>query len=142
MAGAAGSSVARAELYEVRQLPILVSSARGEWVSVVHREMIGCNDQDGPEVLREFERDGLDACSEARDRVVPPPSDARGRGRTRADPGGCCIRSGHLRHRRSSVWTMELWPTGGVSFAEGIHGVKCVGARRFAGDGASGPMDK
>src|SRR6266496_5090187 len=44
-----------------RRCQILLASARGEWVPRI-AELLGCNDQTVRNVLREFERDGLDAC--------------------------------------------------------------------------------
>src|SRR6266487_3305915 len=47
--------------YVLRRCQILLASARGEWVPRI-AELLGCNDQTVRNVLRAFERDGLDAC--------------------------------------------------------------------------------
>ena len=49
------------DLYELRRCQILLASARGEWVPRI-AATLGCNDQTVRNVLREFERAGLDAC--------------------------------------------------------------------------------
>src|SRR5215211_2457987 len=50
-----------ADAFVVRRCQILLASDRGEWVPRI-AEMLGCNDQTVRNVIREFERDGLDAC--------------------------------------------------------------------------------
>src|SRR3954465_8587276 len=47
--------------YVLRRCQILLASARGEWVPRI-AELLGCNDQTVRNVLREFERDGIEAC--------------------------------------------------------------------------------
>src|SRR5204862_5827630 len=49
------------DVYELRRCQILLASARGEWVPRI-AATLGCNDQTVRNVLREFERDGLEAC--------------------------------------------------------------------------------
>src|SRR4051812_14558291 len=50
-------------LFEVRRCQIVLARARGEWVPRI-AEMLGCNDQTVRTVVRELERDGVDACLE------------------------------------------------------------------------------
>jgi len=104
------------DLYELRRCQILLASARGEWVPRI-AATLGCNDQTVRNVLREFEREGLDACL------------ARGSTRphtihTKVDE----VADEHLRAllhqsprtfgKPTSVWTLEL--VAEVSFAEGV----------------------
>ena len=48
-------------VYELRRCQILLASDRGEWVPRI-ATTLGCDDQTVRNVIREFERDGLDAC--------------------------------------------------------------------------------
>src|SRR5204862_2251416 len=49
------------DLYVLRRCQILLASARGEWVPRI-AATLGCNDQTVRNVLRQFEREGLDGC--------------------------------------------------------------------------------
>jgi transposase len=103
-------------LYEVRRCQILLASARGEWVPRI-AEMLGCNDQTVRNVLREFERDGLEACltrRSSRPHTIHAKVDEIGREQLRA----LLHQSPRTFGKPTSVWTMEL--AAEVSFAEGI----------------------
>src|SRR3954468_10054379 len=74
------------DLYEVRRCQILLASARGEWVPRI-AELLGCNDQTVRNVLREFERDGIEAClrrGSSRPHTIQVKVDAVGRQQIRA----------------------------------------------------------
>ena len=49
------------DAFVLRRCQILLASARGERAPVIARQL-GCDDQTVRNVIREFERDGLDAC--------------------------------------------------------------------------------
>jgi transposase len=103
-------------LYEVRRCQILLASARGEWVPRI-AEMLGCNDQTVRNVLREFERDGIETCltrGSSRPHTIHAKVDEVGRERIRA----LLHQSPRTFGKPTSVWTMEL--AAEVSFAEGI----------------------
>ena len=104
------------DLYELRRCQILLASARGEWVPRI-AEMLGCNDQTVRNVLREFERDGIDAClrrGSSRPHTIHAKVDEIGREQIRA----LLHQSPRTFGKPPSVWTMEL--AAEVSFAEGI----------------------
>jgi transposase len=104
------------DLYEVRRCQILLASARGEWVPRI-AELLGCNDQTVRNVLRECERDGLDACltpGSSRPHTIHAKVDEVGREQIRA----LLHQSPRTFGKPTSVWTMEL--AAEVSFAEGI----------------------
>src|SRR5215208_2044954 len=111
------------DLYEGRRCQILLASARGEWVPRI-AEMLGCNDQTVRNVLREFERDGLDAClkpGSSRPHTIHAKVDEVGREQIRA----LLHQSPRTFGKPTSVWTMEL--AAEVSFAEGITAERVSG---------------
>jgi transposase len=102
--------------YVLRRCQILLASARGEWVPRI-AELLGGTDQTVRNVLREFERDGLDACltrGSSRPHTLHAKVDAVGREQIRA----LLHQSPRTFGQATSVWTMEL--AAEVSFAEGI----------------------
>jgi transposase len=102
--------------YVVRRCQILLASARGAWVPRI-AELLGCDDQTVRNVLREFERDGLDACltrGSSRPHTIHAKVDEVGREQIRA----LLHQSPRTFGKPTSVWTMEL--AAEVSFAEGI----------------------
>jgi transposase len=102
--------------YVVRRCQILLASARGEWVPRI-AEMLGCNDQTVRNVLREFERAGLDACltrGSSRPHMIHAKVDAVAAEQIRA----LLHQSPRTFGKSTSVWTMEL--AAEVSFTEGI----------------------
>ena len=104
------------DLYELRRCQILLASARGEWVPRI-AEMLGCNDQTVRNVLREFERDGIEACltrGSSRPHTIHAKVDEIGREQIRA----MLHQSPRTFGKPTSGWTMEL--AAEVSFAEGI----------------------
>lgn len=104
------------DLYELRRCQILLASARGEWVPRI-AEMLGCNDQTVRNVLREFERDGIEGClrrGSSRPHTIHAKVDGSGREQIRA----LLHQSPRTFGKPTSVWTMEL--AAEVSFAEGI----------------------
>ena len=105
-----------ADAFVVRRCQMLLASDRGEWVPRI-AEMLGCNDQTVRNVLREFERDGLDAClkpGSSRPHTIHAKVDEVGREQIRA----LLHQSPRTFGKPTSVWTMEL--AAEVSFAEGI----------------------
>src|SRR5258706_12455374 len=104
------------DLYELRRCQILLASARGEWVPRI-AEMLGCNDQTVRNVLREFERAGLDPClrrGSSRPHTIHAKVGAAAGEQLRA----LLHQSPRPFGQPTSVWTMEL--AAEVSFAEGI----------------------
>jgi transposase len=104
------------DLYVLRRCQILLASARGEWVPRI-AATLGCNDQTVRNVLREFERDGLDACltrGSSRPHTIHAKVDAGAAEQIRA----LLHQSPRTFGKPTSVWTMEL--AAEVSFAEGI----------------------
>jgi transposase len=104
------------ELYEVRRCQILLASARGEWVPRI-AATLGCTDQTVRNVIREFERDGLDACltrGSSRPHTIHAKVDAVAAEQIRALLHQSPRTFGHP----TSVWTMGL--AAEVVFAEGI----------------------
>ena len=104
------------EVYELRRCQILLASARGEWVPRI-AEVLGCTDQTVRNVIREFEREGLDAClarGSSRPHTIHAKVDAVAAEQIRA----LLHQSPRTFGKPTSVWTMEL--AAEVSFAEGI----------------------
>ena len=111
------------DAYVLRRCQILLASGRGEWVPRI-AATLGCNDQTVRNVIREFERDGLEACltrGSSRPHTIHAKVDAVAAAQIRA-----------LLHRRprtfgqpTSVWTIEL--AAEVSFAEGITSERVTG---------------
>jgi len=104
------------DLYVLRRCQILLASARGEWVPRI-AEMLGCNDQTVRNVLRQFEREGLDACltrGSHRPHTIHPKVDEVAEEQLRA----LLHQSPRTFGKPTSVWTLEL--AAEVSFAEGI----------------------
>jgi transposase len=104
------------DLYVVRRCQILLASARGEWVPRI-AEVLGCNDQTVRNVLREFERAGLEACltrGSSRPHTIHAKVDAVAAEQIRA----LLHQSPRTFGQPTSVWTMEL--AAEVSFAEGL----------------------
>ena len=104
------------DVYTLRRCQILLASARGEWVPRI-ATTLGCNDQTVRNVIREFERDGLDACltrGSSRPRTIHAKVDAVAAEQVRA----LLHQSPRTFGKPTSVWTMEL--AAEVSCAEGI----------------------
>ncbi len=104
------------DVYTLRRCQILLASARGEWVPRI-AATLGCNDQTVRNVIREFERDGLDACltrGSSRPHTIHAKVDAVAAEQLRA----LLHQSPRTFGKPTSVWTMEL--AAEVSFAEGI----------------------
>src|SRR4051794_30746028 len=72
------------DLYVLRRCQILLASARGEWVPRI-AATLGCTDQTVRNVIRELERDGLDACL------------TRGSMRSPLSGSGRCCTRAHVR---------------------------------------------
>jgi len=111
------------DLYELRRCQILLASARGEWVPRI-AEMLGCNDQSVRNVLREFERDGIETClkpGSSRPHTIHAKVDEIGREQIRA----LLHQSPRTFGKPTSVWTMEL--AAEVSYAEGITAERVSG---------------
>jgi transposase len=104
------------DLYVLRRCQILLASARGEWVPRI-AATLGCNDQTVRNVLRQFEREGLDACltrGSNRPHTIHAKVDAVADEHLRA----LLHQSPRTFGKPTSVWTLEL--AAEVSFAEGI----------------------
>jgi transposase len=104
------------ETFEVRRCQILLASARRERVPRI-ATTLGCNDQTVRNVLRRFERDGLDACltrRSSRAHTIHAKVDEVGREQIRA----LLHQSPRTFGKATSVWTLDL--VAEVSFAEGI----------------------
>ena len=102
--------------YELRRCQILLASARGERAPRI-AEVLGCTDQAVRNVIREFERDGLDACltpGSTRPHTIHAKVDGVAAERLRA----LLHQSPRTFGKPTSVWTMEL--AAEVGFAEGI----------------------
>ncbi len=109
--------------YVLRRCQILLASARGERVPRI-AELLGCHDQTVRNVLREFERDGLDACltrGSSRPHTIHAKVDAVAGEQLRA----LLHQSPRTFGKPTSVWTMEL--AAEVSFAEGITAERVSG---------------
>jgi transposase len=104
------------DLYVLRRCQILLASDRGEWVPRI-AATLGCDDQTVRNVIREFERDGLDACltrGPSRPHIVHAKVDAVAAEQIRA----LLHQSPRTFGKPTGVWTLEL--VAEVSFAEGI----------------------
>src|SRR3954470_12460213 len=111
------------ELYVLRRCQILLASARGEWVPRI-AATLGCTDQTVRTVIREFERDGLDAClarGSSRPHTIHAKVDAVAAEQIRA----LLHQSPRTFGKPTSVWTMEL--AAEVSVAEGITAERVTG---------------
>ncbi len=109
--------------YVLRRCQILLASARGERAPRI-AELLGCNDQTVRNVLREFERDGLDACltrGSSRPHTIHAKVDAVAGEQLRALLHQSPRTFGHP----TSVWTMEL--AAAVCVAEGITAERVSG---------------
>jgi transposase len=109
--------------YVRRRCQILLASARGERVPRI-AELLGCNDQTVRNVLREFERDGLDACltrGSSRPHTLQAKVDAVAGEQIRA----LLHQSPRTFGKPTGVWTMEL--AAEVSVAEGITAERVSG---------------
>ena len=109
--------------YVLRRCQILLASARGERAPRI-AELLGCHDQTVRNVLREFERDGLDACltrGSSRPHTIHAKVDAVAGEQLRA----LLHQSPRLFGKPTSVWTMEL--AAEVSVAEGITAERVSG---------------
>ena len=103
-------------VYEVRRCQILLASDRGEWVPRI-ATTLGCDDQTVRKVIREFERDGLDACltrGSTRPHTTHAKVDAAAAEQLRA----LLHQSPRTFGKPTSVWTLEL--AAEVAWAEGI----------------------
>lgn len=110
-------------VYELRRCQILLASARGEWAPRI-AEVLGCTDQTVRNVIREFERVGLDACltrGSSRPHTIHAKVDAAAAEQVRA----LLHQSPRTFGKPTSVWTMEL--AAEVSFAEGITSERVSG---------------
>jgi transposase len=111
------------ELYEVRRCQILLASDRGEWAPHI-AEMLGCTDQTVRNVVREFERAGLDACltrGSSRPHTLHRKVDEVADEQVRA----LLHQSPRTFGKPTSVWTLEL--AAEVSVAEGITAERVSG---------------
>jgi transposase len=102
--------------YELRRCQILLASDRGEWVPRI-ATTLGCDDQTVRTVIREFERDGLDACltrGSTRPHTIHAKVDAVAAEQLRA----LLHQSPRTFGKPTSVWTLEL--ASEVAWAEGI----------------------
>ena len=104
------------DVYVVRRSQILLASARVEWVPRI-AATLGCNDQTVRNVIREFERDGLDACL-ARGSTRPHTIHAKVDDAAAEQLRALLHQSPRTFGKPTSVWTMELAAEVGV--AEGI----------------------
>lgn len=104
------------DVFLLRRCQILLASARGEWVPHI-AATLGCNDQTVRNVIRTFERAGLDTCLTPRSRrphTLRTKVDATAAENLRA----LLHQSPRTFGKPTSVWTLEL--AAEVSFAEGI----------------------
>ena len=104
------------DVYVLRRCQVLLASARGEWVPRI-AAMLGCDDQTVRNVIREFERDGLDACltpGSTRPHTIHAKVDAVATEQLRA----LLHQSPRTFGEPTSVWTLEL--VSEVAFAQGI----------------------
>jgi transposase len=111
------------DVYELRRCQILLASAREEWVPRI-AATLGCDDQTVRNVIREFERDGLDACLTrglSRPHTIHAKVDAAAAEQIRA----LLHQSPRTFGKPTSVWTMEL--AAEVSFGEGITSERVTG---------------
>jgi transposase len=104
------------DVYVLRRCQILLASAREEWVPRI-AATLGCNDQTVRNVIREFERDGLDAClrrGSSRPHTIHAKVDEVAAEQIRA----LLHQSPRTFGKPTSAWTLEL--AAEVSFAERI----------------------
>ena len=111
------------DVYVLRRCQILLASAREEWVPRI-AVTLGCTDQTVRNVIREFERDGLDACV-TRGSSRPHPLHAKVDGVAAEQIRALLHQSPRTFGQPTSVWTMEL--AAEVSFAEGITAERVTG---------------
>ena len=111
------------DVYVVRRSQVLLASARGEWAPRI-AATLGCNDQTVRNVIREFERDGVDACL-TRGSTRPHTIHAKV-GEVAAEQIRALLhQSPRTVGRPTSVWTMES--AAEVSVAEGITAERVSG---------------
>ena len=111
------------DAFVLRRCQILLASARGEWVPRI-AATLGCNDQTVRNVLREFEREGLDACltrGSTRPHTIHAKVDDVADEQLRA----LLHQSPRTFGKPTSVWTLEL--AAEVAFAEGITAERVTG---------------
>jgi transposase len=111
-----GAGLRSPTVYELRRCQILLASDRGEWVPRI-ATTLGCDDQTVRNVIREFERDGLDACltrGSTRPHTTHAKVDAVAAEQLRA----LLHQSPRTFGKPTSVWTLEL--AAEVAWAEGI----------------------
>ena len=104
------------DVYELRRCQILLASAREERVPRI-AATLGCDDQTVRNVIREFERDGLEACltrGSSRPHTIQAKVDAQAAEQLRA----LLHRSPRTFGKPTGVWTMEL--AAEVSFEQGL----------------------
>src|SRR5829696_4362130 len=104
------------DVYVLRRCQVLLASARGEWAPRI-AEVLGCDDQTVRNVIRAFERDGLDACltrGSTRPHTIHAKVDAVATEQLRA----LLHQSPRTFGKPTSVWTLEL--AAEVACAEGI----------------------
>jgi transposase len=104
------------DAFVLRRCQILLGSARGERAPQLARA-IGCNDQTVRDVIRQFEREGLEAC-------LTRHSNRPHRPKTKLD-GAATQQLGELLHQSprqfgkpTSLWTLKL--AAEVSFEQGL----------------------
>jgi len=100
----------------LRRCQILLASARGVWAPCI-ATTVGCHEQTVRNVIRVFERDGLDACltrRTSRPHTLHAKVDAAAAEHLRA----MLHQSPRTFGRPTSLWTLDL--AAEVSFAEGI----------------------
>ena len=118
-----GAGLHSKDVYVLRRCQILLASARGERAPRI-AATLGCSDQTVRNVLREFERDGLDACltrGSSRPHTLRAKVDAATGEQLRA----LLHQSPRTFGKPTSVWTMEL--AAEVSVAEGITAERVSG---------------
>ena len=111
------------DTFEVRRCQILLASARGEWVPRI-AATLGCNDQTVRNVIRGFERDGVDACltrRSSRAHTIHAKVDAVGCEQLRA----LLHQSPRTFGKPTSVWTLEL--AADVSCEQGLTAERVSG---------------
>jgi transposase len=103
-------------VYGLRRCQILLASDRGEWAPRIAKTL-GCDDQTVRNVIRGFERDGLDSCltrGSTRPHAIHAKVDAVAAEQLRA----LLHQSPRTFGKPTSVWTLEL--ASAVACAEGI----------------------
>ena len=111
------------DVYVLRRCQVLLASARGDWAPRI-AEVLGCTDQAVRNVIREFEREGLDACltrGSSRPHTIHAKVDAVTGEQIRA----LLHQSPRTFGKPTSVWTLEL--AAEVSCAEGITAERVSG---------------